>query len=313
MIHPAFLLLTRMLPEPDRLADIGIRLALTIVAAFLLQRLLYLVVGRIEKVVIRAGRGAHEVESRARTLGQILRSLITVVVVAGAVIHGLAVLGWNVAPLLAGAGIVGVALGFGAQTLVRDVIAGLFILGENQFSVGDVIEIDGKPAVVEALRLRASTLRDFNGYVHYVPNGELKTVTNRSRGWTRVAVDVPVASDQSLEKALEICRRVVNAMNADPAWVPRLLDAVELWGVESLTREEAQIRIVIRARPGDDAPEAARSLRLATHRALTDAGIRSALSRDIVITPIAGGPGAAEPALAGEARGAAGGRAAGRG
>jgi small conductance mechanosensitive channel len=197
---------------------------------------------------------------------------------------------------------VGVALGFGAQTLVRDMIAGLFILGENQFSVGDVIEFEGKPAAVEALSVRCTTLRDFHGYVHYVPNGELKTVTNRSRGWTRLAVDVPVASDQSLEKALEVCRRVVNAMNADPEWMPRLLDPIELWGVESLTREEAQIRIVVRARPGDDAPEAARRLRLMAHRALSDAGIRTALSRDIVITPLAGAGDAARAAAAGAAR-----------
>src|SRR5207244_7247921 len=178
---------------------------------------------------------------------QIFRRLTTTVVFAGAILQSLAVLGWNVAPLLAGAGIVGVALGFGAQTMVRDLIAGLFILAENQFLVGDVIEIDGKPAAVESLSLRSTTLRDFNGYVHFVPNGELKTVTNRSRGWTRLAVDVPVGSDQNLERALEACRRVVDAMNADPEWRPRLLDPIELWGVESLTGPEAQLRIVVRA------------------------------------------------------------------
>jgi small conductance mechanosensitive channel len=188
---------------------------------------------------------------------------------------------------------VGVALGFGAQTLVRDVIAGLFILGENQFSVGDVIEIDGKPAAVEGLSLRSTTLRDFNGYVHFVPNGELKTVTNRSRGWTRLAVDVPVGGDQSLERALDVCRRVVDGMNADPEWKARLLDPVELWGVESLTGPEASIRIVVRARPGSDAAEAARELRYRAHRALTEATVRTALSREIAITPLAAASGEA--------------------
>ena len=289
MHRPAVLLLTRLLPDRDRLIDIGIRVGLAIVFAFLLQRVLFLLVSRVEKIVIRAGHHAATVESRARTLGQILRSLITVLVVGATAIYALGALGWNVGPLLAGAGIVGVALGFGAQSLVRDVIAGFFILAENQFSVGDVIEFDGRPAAVEALSVRCTRMRDFNGYVRFVPNGELKTVTNRSRGWNRLAVDVPVATDQSLESALEICRRVVGAMNADPQWQPRLLDPVELWGVESLSAQEAHIRVVVRAQPGDDAPEAARELRLKIHRALSDAGIRTALSREIVVTPLAAG------------------------
>jgi len=289
MLRPAVLLITRLIPESEKLADMGIRIAITVAFAFLVQRLLYLAIARMQKIMIRAGHGAPAAEARARTLGLILRRLVTTVVVAGAVFQSLAVLGWNLAPLLAGAGIVGVALGFGAQTLVRDVIAGLFILAENQFSVGDVIEFDGKPAAVEELSLRCTTLRNFNGYVHFVPNGEMKTVTNRSRGWTRLAVDVPVATDQNLERALEVCRRVVEAMNLDPQWKPRLLDPVELWGVETLTGPEAQIRMVVRARPGGDAPDASRELRLRAQRALNEAGIRGAPSREIAITPLAAG------------------------
>jgi moderate conductance mechanosensitive channel len=289
MLRPAVLLITRLLPETEKLGDMGIRIAIILVVAFLLRLLLFLAASRMEKIMIRAGHGGSAAEARARTLGQILRRLTTTVVFAVAILQSLAVLGWNVAPLLAGAGIVGVALGFGAQTMVRDLIAGLFILAENQFLVGDVIEIDGKPAAVESLSLRCTTLRDFNGYVHFVPNGELKTVTNRSRGWTRLAVDVPVASDQNLERALEVCRRVVETMNADAQWRSRLLDPVELWGVESLTGPEAQIRIVVRARPGADAPDAARELRLRAHSALTQAGHRTALSREIAITPLSAG------------------------
>jgi moderate conductance mechanosensitive channel len=285
MLRPAVLLITRLLPEPERLADMGIRVAIIVGVAFLVQRLVFLAIGRLEKLTVATGHAGAE--ARARTLGQIFRWLTTAVVFTGAILQSLNVLGWDVRPLLAGAGIVGVALGFGAQTLVRDVIAGLFVLGENQFSVGDVIEIDGKPAAVEELSLRCTTLRDFNGYVHFVPNGELKTVTNRSRGWTRLAVDVPTATDQSLEHALDVCRRVVEAMNLDPEWRPRLLDPVEVWGVESLTGTEATIRMVLRARPGADAPEASRELRLRVHRALTDAELRTAVSRDIVITPLA--------------------------
>src|SRR6266705_4195962 len=119
-----------------------------------------------------------------------MQSLIT----CGALIHVLAVLGWDVKPLLAGAGLLGVVLGFGAQTLIRDVIAGFFILVENQFSVGELIEVNGNAATVEDLTVRCTRLRDFNGFVHFVPNGEMKIVTNRSRGWTRIAVDLPIAA-----------------------------------------------------------------------------------------------------------------------
>ena len=116
------------------------------------------------------------------------------------------------------------ALGFGAQTLVRDMIAGVFIIVEDQFGVGDLIEVDGKAATVEELTVRRTTLRDFNGYLHFVPNGEMKIVVNRSRGWNRVAVDVPIAADQDVDRALEVCRRVADAMNAEPEWRERLLD-----------------------------------------------------------------------------------------
>jgi moderate conductance mechanosensitive channel len=304
----AVLLITRLLPEPELLADMGIRVVIIFLLAFLGQRLLYLAIGRAEKFMISAGHGEVPAAARARTLGETLRRLTTVLVYAVAALQSLAVLGWDVRPLLAGAGVVGVALGFGAQTLVRDLIAGIFILSENQYSVGDVIEIDGKPAAVEALSLRSTTLRDFNGYVHFVPNGELKTVTNRSRGWTRLAVDAPVGADQSLERALEACRRVVEAMNLDPEWKSRLLDPIELWGVESLTGAEAQIRMVVRARPGADAPEAARELRLRVHRSLSETGIRTTHSREIAITPLAAALAAGAP-RAGDAAPRSGGKA----
>jgi small conductance mechanosensitive channel len=206
--------------------------------------------------------------------------------VAGSVvIYSLAVLGWDVRPLLAGAGILGVALGFGAQTLVRDIIAGIFVLAEDQFSVGDLIEVNGKAATVEALTVRSTTLRDFNGHLHFVPNGEMKIVINRSRGWSRLAVDVPIAADQDVERALQECERVAAAMNNDTTWRGRLLDPVEVWGVEGLTGAEALVRLVVRARPGPDAPEVARELRRRIVRGMTAANVRMSTLRDITIRP----------------------------
>src|SRR5947208_1275607 len=194
MPSPSVLPMKALLPESGKLLDSAVRIGLTIVVGFLVQRLMFLLVGRLESWVARAAPEDARGRQRARTLGQILRHLCTTVVAGAVIIHSLAVLGWDVRPLLAGAGILGVALGFGAQTLVRDVIAGFFILTENQFGVGDVVEIDGKAATVEALSVRCTTLRDFNGFVHFVPNGEMKVVTNRSREWNRLALDVLVAA-----------------------------------------------------------------------------------------------------------------------
>lgn len=274
-----------ILPETEKLAEMGGRVLITLVAAFVAQRLLFLLIGRIETVVRRAGHDSDASRQRASTVGQVLRNFITTIVGVAAFVHVLAILGWDVKPILAGAGILGVALGFGAQTLVRDVIAGFFILAEDQFSVGDLIEVNGKAATVEAITLRSTTLRDFNGYVHFVPNGEMKIVTNRSRGWQRLAIDVPVATGADLDSALAACRREADAMNADPKWRERLMDPVDLWGIESLGPNESVIRLVVRAKPGPDAPEVSRELRRRLHAALTAAGHKYRSAREVVISP----------------------------
>jgi len=273
--HPSHLALSPVLPETGKLADMGIHIALTIGFAIVAQAVLRLLVKRSERWIVSAGHGGVEAEQRARTFGQILRNAVAALVWTFAVVHSLGILGWNVAPLLARAGILGVALGFGAQYLVRDLIAGFFILIENQFAVGDSIEVNGIAATVEALTLRYTQLRDFNGYVHYVPNGEMKIVTNRSRGWNRIAVDVLIAADQDLDPALTVCRNVADGMNQDPEWRRRLLEPVELWGLESLVGQEVQVRLVLRARPGSDAQQAARELRRRLHSQLAEAQVRT--------------------------------------
>ena len=286
----------KLIPDADKLADIGVRLGLTFLIAFAIHWLFSLAIGRFESIVAEVDGGGEHGDQRAKTLGGVLRRAVAALVVMGAVIHGLAVLGWDIRPILAGAGVLGLAIGFGAQTLVRDTIAGAFILGENQYGVGDLIEVNGKPATVEELSLRFTRLRDFNGYVYFVPNGEMKIVVNRSRDWQRVAVDVPVASDANLDTALDVCRRVADAMNADPAWKERLLDPVEVWGIELLGPTEATFRFVVRGRPGSDAVDAARTLRQRAHRALIAAGFRSSMGREIAMHPLpmsgSGGPAA---------------------
>jgi small conductance mechanosensitive channel len=282
-----------LIPETEKLLEMGARIALTLVVAFVGQRLLFLLTDRVARVIRRGGGDSEAVQQRARTVTLVLRNIVTTLVAVGALVHILDVLGWDVKPLLAGAGIVGVALGFGAQTLVRDVIAGIFILAEDQYSVGDLIEVNGRIATVEAITLRITTLRDFNGYVHFVPNGELKMVTNRSRGWQRLAVDVPIAIGGDLDAAIEVCRQVAAGLNADPAWRPRLLDPIEVWGIESLGPAEATLRMVLRTRPGPDGPELSRELRRRAHDALAAAGHRFSTGRELTLA--AASPSATRP------------------
>jgi moderate conductance mechanosensitive channel len=290
-VTPAVVLVLRLLPESDKIAETGIRLALTVAGALLLWQATRLLVGRLQAWMARGATADRPAaEQRARTVAGSLRSVLATVVWAGAFVHALDILGWDVKPLLAGAGILGVALGFGAQTLVRDLIAGWFILVEDQFDVGDLVEIDGKAAVVEKVTLRSTRLRNFNGHVHFVPNGEFRTVVNRSREWNRFVVDVPVSANEDLARALDVCRRVVDVLNAEPAWRARLIEPAQVWGVDSLAGLEAQLRIVLIARPGGDGFEFSRELRLRCHQALVAEKIRTGASRELALTPIPTGP-----------------------
>lgn len=285
----------QVLPESQKLIEMGARIVLTLLVAFVLLRIAYLIVHRFERLMTRAAeRQGESGGSRARTLGQVMRSFIMAIVLGTVAIHVLAILGWDVKPLLAGAGILGVALGFGAQSLVRDWIAGVFILLENQYTVGDAIEVNGRPATVEKISVRSTTLRDFNGYVHFVPNGEMRIITNRSRDWNRIAVDVPVHSSEDIEAALAACRAEAAALNADPVWSARMVEPTRLWGVESLEGGEARIRLVVRARPGPDAPETARELRRRVLRAFAEAAIRYPVVPRVESALDAGAAGAAQ-------------------
>lgn len=287
MLLPAVIQLKSMLPEPEKLAEMGVRLAFTIAAAWLLQRALFLVVGRIERWLVRHAHDQVHAVQRARTLGYTARHLVTMVVSLAAAIHALEVLGWDVKPLLVGASILGAALGFGAQFLVRDVIAGVFILIEDQYIVGDVIELNGQTATVEAVTLRSTRMRDFQGRLMFVPNGEMKIVTNHSRGWRRVVVDLPVGPDQDLRRAIDVCQAAARELSRDPAWKERLLEPAEVLGIERIGAQEAVVRMLIRAQPGADGAEAARALRLLAHQRLMEAGLRLAPIQNLAATPAA--------------------------
>ena len=187
--------------------------------------------------------------SRVETLARVFRAVATVVIliVAGTLI--LDALGISVAPILATAGVAGVAIGFGAQSLIKDYFSGFFILLEDQIRQGDVIEVAGKAGQVEELTLRYVRLRDGDGYVHFVPNGEIKLVSNRTRSFARAVVDVGVGYGVDIDQALAVMREVGQAMRADEQWKGRVPDEIEILGVEKLDNSAVVLRVQLRVVP----------------------------------------------------------------
>ncbi len=187
--------------------------------------------------------------ARAQTIGLVLRSLSTFVIYSFALMYVMAAVGLQLGPLIAGAGIAGVALGFGAQSLVRDFLSGLFILMEDQFGVGDVIDVGPATGTVEVVSLRVTRLRDANGTVWHVPNGEIRRVGNQSQQWARAVVDLGVPFGADLGPAQAAIQRVAEAVCADPAFTPDVLEPPTL-RIESLGPESVTIRVVVKTRPG---------------------------------------------------------------
>jgi small conductance mechanosensitive channel len=169
---------------------------------------------------------------RAETLGQVIRRLASVLVALFAGTLILSELGISVAPILGAAGVVGLAIGFGAQSLVKDYFTGFFLLMENQITKGDIVQIADKAGLVEDVTLRYVQLRDYNGNVHFVPNGLISSVTNMSRGFAFAVIDVGVAYKEDVDEALETMRDTAARMRADAAFAPRILDEFEVAGVE---------------------------------------------------------------------------------
>jgi len=188
-------------------------------------------------------------EQRMSALTSILRSITGFVVAMFAVFLILSEIGIDIAPLLAGAGVLGVALGFGSQSLVKDFLSGMFILVEDQFGVGDIVDLDGETSgTVEAVSLRTTRLRAVDGTVWHVPNGSIGRVGNKSQHWSRALLDVEISYDSDIDHAKEVIKRV-----ADAVWKRRddVLEEPEVWGVENLTANAVVIRLVVKTLPSD--------------------------------------------------------------
>jgi moderate conductance mechanosensitive channel len=235
--------------------------SLAVVARWLLHRTIHQVV---ETVTVRNARKETERPERAReaagadravvaspdrqnqrvtTLGSLLRSVVTFTVATLAVLTVMAILGLPLAPLLASAGVGGVALGFGAQSLVKDFLSGVFMIFEDQYGVGDVIDTGEAIGTVEEVGLRVTRLRDANGVLWYIRNGEIVRIGNRSQGWSVATVDTTVSYTESAERVIEIIEDVCHGLYADADWADRLLEEPNVVGVESIVATTMTIRL----------------------------------------------------------------------
>lgn len=187
---------------------------------------------------------------RAETMGSVLKSITSIVVLTFAVIYVLAEIGLDIAPLIASAGIVGVALGFGAQNLVRDFLSGMFMILEDQYGVGDVIDLGEANGVVEAVGLRVTTLRDINGTVWYCRNGEVIRVGNKSQGFAVAIVDLPLAHTTDVDVASAVASvAATDAVAVEPLSAD-VLEAPEVLGVDKVTSDTVTLRLTVKVRPG---------------------------------------------------------------
>jgi small-conductance mechanosensitive channel len=211
-------------------------------------------------------------KQRVRALGAILRSAasVTIFSIAGFIVLG--DLGINLAPLLASAGVVGVAVGFGAQNLVRDYLSGVFMLVEDQYGVGDVITVGNATGTVENVTLRITRVRDVNGIVWHIRNGAIETVGNESQGWARAVLDFPVPFESDLATIRNVLQETGDMMWNEPTWRVVMLEAPEVWGAQSISGDQVVMRIVAKTPPLRQW-EVEREMRARAKAALQEAGI----------------------------------------
>jgi moderate conductance mechanosensitive channel len=237
-------------------------LALRVLFVILLAVILRLAASRtIGKIAARAAKDVTDGpehsgllfgerrQQRATALASVLSSAATLTIFGIAAVMIVGDLGLNLAPVLASAGVLGVALGFGAQTLVQDFLAGVFMLVEDQYGVGDVITVEGTTGTVEAVSLRVTRLRDVNGIVWHIRNGTIKKAGNESHGWARAVVDFPLPYDHEIPAVRELMTRTAREMWHEPDWHDILLEEPEVWGVQSLSSDAVIMRVAARTAP----------------------------------------------------------------
>jgi moderate conductance mechanosensitive channel len=292
----------------DTIVDKTVTITLVVVFAMIIRYLLHRSInrlvegaaeGRVSRLIWhRAPRRLREAAAplvsqrraqRARTIGSVLRSIASAVVLVIALVMVLAEFGVALGPILASAGIVGVALGFGAQNLVRDFLSGMFMLLEDQYGVGDIVDLGEAGGTVEAVGLRITTVRDVQGTVWYVRNGEILRVGNKSQGYAVAVIDLPLAHSADIAQAVEIAGRVATARIAEADIADDVLEPPEVLGVERVGPEGVTLRVTARTNPGRQFA-VQRALNAAIADAYDDAGLpRPAVFPGASTPPPAGG------------------------
>ncbi|HSE69597.1 MAG TPA: mechanosensitive ion channel family protein [Nocardioidaceae bacterium] len=234
-----------------------------------------------ESSMVSGSPGAARRVQRAQAMGSLLKSISSGVVIAIVVVMILAEVGVNVAPIIAGAGIIGVALGFGSQTLVKDFLSGIFMIFEDQYGVGDVVDLEYASGTVEAVSLRVTRLRDVDGTVWYVRNGEILRVGNMSQNWARTVLDISVGYEEDLARVQKVLKDVAHDLWEDDEFKHSIIEEPEVWGVQDLAPEAVVVRVVLKTAPLEQW-EVAREMRQRVKARFDHEGIEIPLPQRVV-------------------------------
>jgi small-conductance mechanosensitive channel len=250
----------------------GIRVALLLVAAFVILRLIRISSDRLN-LVLKGLTPSAERLKRVQTLSAIVRAVATTVLVLVTAMLVLGEVGVNIVPLLAAAGIGGLAVGFGAQNLVRDVLTGFFILLEDQIRVGDVVKVGDKSGLVESVGLRVLTLRDFDGSTHIIPNGTIQTVTNLTKDYSYAVLSIGVSYREDVDAVMAVLAEVGADLRRDPTFAPDTLAGLEVIGVDDFADSHVKITVRVKTIPTRQWP-VGRELRRRIKKAFDSQGIQ---------------------------------------
>ncbi len=267
---------------------VPVTIVIILVATVALRWLLLIILRRSIERVVSGVKKTHNVEQtqelasaplraarivqRTRTLGTVINSSLTVILLGAALVLILDVVGVPVLGILGAAGVVAAGLAFGAQNLVKDILNGMFMVFEDQFGIGDIVDLGVASGTVESVGVRITSIRDVNGTLWHVRNGEILRVGNKSQGWARVIIDLPVPYTTNLDAIKDVVLTTAKLLTTDPAWQRKILENPEIWGVESVTAEAVILRLVIKTRSADQW-DVARELRMRVKLALDEYGV----------------------------------------
>ncbi len=265
----------------DWLLTSGLRIVIIVFGCLVGYRSLRVLTARLERFLAGAAPSG-EAAQRARTLARVIHNTALAVMATIAGLMILRELGLDIAPLIAGAGVAGVAVGLGAQTLIKDIIGGVFIILENQFAVGDSIRVSNIAGAVEKMTLRATFLRDLEGTLHVIPNGEMRIVSNLTKDWSRAVVDLGVAYEEDIGRVVTALGQIGQDLYQDEQFALLLLEEPTVTGVEALGDWTVTVRIMVKTKPGKQW-DVARELRRRVKESFEREGIEMPYPRQEVL------------------------------